>query len=89
MACQQIGGVKMGLESSGSEKTIHALNVDDILLDKRDREQPRGEGGAGRGDWSIISGKSTGGNSPQPPLKRINVEPSSKKPERKPRLKVC
>ena len=54
----------MALESSGSEKRIHALNVDDMLLDKSDREQPRGEGGTGRGDWSRISGKVQGGNSP-------------------------
>jgi hypothetical protein len=74
----------MGLESSGGEKTLHILNADDVLLDRKDWEQPRGEGVTKRGDWSRLFGKSAGGNSPQPPLalphkcysdeQRMNVE---------------
>jgi hypothetical protein len=39
---------KKGLESS-SEKMLHVLNVDDLLLDQRDWEQPQGEGETERG----------------------------------------
>jgi hypothetical protein len=49
------------VESSGGEKTLHVLNVGDMLVDRRDWEQPRGEGETERGDWSRFFGKSTGG----------------------------
>lgn len=73
----------MGLESSGREKTLHALNVDDMLLDKRDLEKPRGEGAQGgqKGGIEVGFQESTRGNSPQPPLKRMNMEPSSSRRE--------
>lgn len=43
---------KIAFKSSGGEKMLHILNVDDVLLDIRDWEQPRGEGETERGDWS-------------------------------------
>lgn len=58
----------MGLEISGGEKTLHILNVDDAILDRRDWEQPRGQGETERGIGVGFSGKVQGGNSPQPPL---------------------
>jgi len=33
----------MGLGSSGGKETLHALNVDDVLRDRRGWESPRGK----------------------------------------------
>jgi hypothetical protein len=50
---------KMGLESSGGEKTLHILNVDDVLLDRRDWEQEkeRQKGGIGVGFSGKVQGE--------------------------------
>jgi hypothetical protein len=49
---------RIAFKSSGGEKMLHILNVDDVLLDIRNWEQPRGEGETERGVGVGFFGKS-------------------------------